>query len=316
MFESFNLNDFGKHLKIMRKSLGFTQKDVEKITGITCDSLRRIEQGTVLLRYDTLILLSMAYKKDLLEDLKTYSNSGKLLAYYTRLEDLIINYRLDTLQNLQQDYFIFTKSCQIDAPINFYVKDQLEKILSGISKYNSTTPQDSLNDFVDAMQLSNPLFKINNYHQFKYTVFELRILLLIALALSSKYEFIIANEMLTYSLKQSSLDSKSTLNEKLLIIKIYFNLAYNYHELCNYNKALEYSNKGVDFCNKEYILYGLAPLLYRKGIAEYFLNKPNYLVSLQQSIHLLHIEKNEILAEKYVEITHKSYGISLSIGSL
>ncbi|WP_192930193.1 helix-turn-helix domain-containing protein [Alkaliphilus pronyensis] len=316
MFESYKLKELGKFLKSTRINLGFTQKDVEKITGITSDSLRRVEQGQVLLRFDTLILLSMAYKKDLIEDLKVYCNSTRLLSYYTRLEDLIINYRLETLQNLRQDYYDYIKCFEPDTPINYHVECQFEKLLSGISKYNSSTPQDSLEDFIDAMRINNTLFNIYNYHQFKYTVFEMRILLLIALALSTKNEFASSNDMLVYCLKRVNLNRNSTYNEKLLAIKIYFNLSYNYHRIDCHDKAHKYSVKGIDFCNKHYISYGLATLLYRKGIAEFFLNKPKYLMTLNQSLTLLLIEEKESLAKKYIDITYKNYGIPLSLDTL
>jgi len=43
-----------------------TQKYVEEVSGVNCDTLRKIESSLVIPRYETLEYLSMAYKVDLL----------------------------------------------------------------------------------------------------------------------------------------------------------------------------------------------------------------------------------------------------------
>lgn len=59
MFESDKIIEFGTHLKNLRLSLGFTQKDVQRLSGLNINSLRKIENGDVLPRYDTIFYLSL-----------------------------------------------------------------------------------------------------------------------------------------------------------------------------------------------------------------------------------------------------------------
>lgn len=313
MFESFNTEEFGKFLRDVRESLNLTQSDVERMTGLNRDTVRRIEQGKVLIRYDTLVLLSSAYKKDLLEDLKTYGSSSILLNYYRKLDDLIIHYDLETLQDLKRDFENFSKTEKIDNPIDYNSKRQFDKLLSGISNYMSQYIEESYKDFYESMVLGNPMFTIEDYKNFKYTVLEMRILLMLALVLSLQNKFITSNEILIYCLEQINLNKNSTMNEKLLGIKLYSNISYNYHRL-DYNElALTYAKMGIEFCTKTYIFYGLANLLYRKGIAQYNLNIESYKDSLQQSVNMLIIENKNDLAQKYVEVTKESYGIILDL---
>lgn len=83
----------------------------------------------------------------------------------------------------------------------------------------------SYNHFLDAIKLSNPLFTIETFAQLKYTVFEMRLLLLIALSLVCKEKITQSNSILAFLLDNSNFDQRATINEKLLIIKIYLNLS-------------------------------------------------------------------------------------------
>ncbi|MGI5853396.1 MAG: helix-turn-helix domain-containing protein, partial [Bacillota bacterium] len=104
MFESYDLVNFGNHLRRLRKALKLTQKDVESLSGLTADALRRIENGEVVPRYDTLLYLSHTYKKDLLAVLKSYSNANELFDYYRRLEDLLVFNDMTALEQLTQEF--------------------------------------------------------------------------------------------------------------------------------------------------------------------------------------------------------------------
>ncbi|KKC28553.1 helix-turn-helix protein [Caldanaerobacter subterraneus subsp. pacificus DSM 12653] len=63
----YDLEAFGEELKNIRKSLGLSQGDVSKHGFINRDTLRKIENGKVLPKQETLELLSHLYKKDLNE---------------------------------------------------------------------------------------------------------------------------------------------------------------------------------------------------------------------------------------------------------
>ena len=68
----YNLQAFGEEVRSIRINLGFTQKDVCKLSGIHEDTLRKIENGKVIPTQQTLDLLSPILKKDLNQLLLNY----------------------------------------------------------------------------------------------------------------------------------------------------------------------------------------------------------------------------------------------------
>ena len=109
-----------------------------------------------------------------------------------------------------------------------------------------------------------------------------------------------------FCLKHLDESIHATLHEKLLRIKVYFNLSYNYHCLDEHEHALHVATQGIDLCNKSHLSYRLAALLYRKGIAQFHLENPDYLESLQSSICMLNIRGAHELAERYKKVTYET----------
>lgn len=66
--------------------------------------------------------------------------------------------------------------------------------------------------------------------------------------------------------------------------KLCHNLAGVYRRHKEFEKALKFSNTGIDACQKIGIFNRLSTLYYGKGIAEYKLNKDEYMKSLEMSI--------------------------------
>lgn len=313
MFFSACTKSFGNYLKDLRISLGFSQEDVESLSGVSTMTLKRIEKGKVLPRLDTLGYLSVVYKKDLILDLREYCNSNDIYNYYSRLEYLIISYNVEKLQDLNSDFKKFVERNEFNStiPMNTVIPTQFKMVLEGISKYYTSLFKESYNDFLNAIEISNPTFSIESFSEYKYDTFEMRILLMIALSLVHKKQITQSISILIFLLDNSNFDKRSSTNEKLLIIKIYLNLSYNYHRLNLHDKALDYANAGIEFCNNNHLSYALAQLYSRKGIAEFLSNKPDYISSLEQSICLMTMTNQKELAIKYLNIMQKSYNITL-----
>ncbi len=310
MFKCFDLSSFGNKLRKIRHSKGFTQKEVEKISGVTADALRRIETGKVVPRYDTLIYLSHAYKADLLSILKKYSNANALFEYYYQLEEIIIKYDFKALKKLKQNFSKYINS-NLDKTtlVNASVAKQFKTIVGGIEKFYSPNRKSSFDDFYNAMKITHPTFEPEIFEQFGYLGFEFRVLFLVATSLLHNIR--LGNSIFAFCLENTDSSLRATTHEKLIRVKIFFNMAYNFHRLDEHQKALTLAEEGIHHCNKNHISYGLGALLYRKGIAEFYLEKPNFLHTLQQSIMVLEIQDNHKAVEDYKIITKKTYGIEL-----
>lgn len=310
LFESFDLTKFGSYLRDLRKSLGLTQKQVQKLSGVTADAIRRIEHGQVVPQYETLVYLSHVYKKDLITDMKTYSSINKLYHYYWDLEELIIHYDLKSLEELEESFADYIKnSPEKNSLINKAVAEQFSLTLSGIKKYYSNERASSYEDFYAALKISHPDFEIDNFDKFRYTEFELRILLLVGVSLTT--DLGLGNFILLFCLENTDSGFHSNMHSKMLRIKAYFNLAYNYHRLYDSKRCLKFASEGIKYCNKNYLSYGLGPLLYRKGIAELELGYTDYLNTLQQSLYILSAQGDDELAEYYKQVTYVNYEVSL-----
>lgn len=293
--------------------MGYTQLDVSQLCGINRDTIRRIEQGDCIPRYDTLELLSSVYKVDLLDQLKLYRSSNKLYSYYHRLEKLITNADIDVLNTLTEDYIAFMKEEQ-EALFDPNLYSQFQWMLKGISAYYSedgVKKLQSLGLFINSIRLSIPSFNIYEYDTFKYNIFEMRILLLIALSLAHDGQYHQSNLILKFLLAAMLKDSLNNLDDILLTIKIYTNLSYNAFNLDDYKNSLNYSNQGIAYCNTHTNYFCLYILFFRKGIALFRLNKDGYLDPLHKSIQLLEIQENYELAQSYKHVLLDRYGIEV-----
>lgn len=314
MFASYNLKTFGLQLKKIRESIGYSQNDVQNLCGINTDTLRRIENGYVLPKYDTLEILSQIYKTDLLNLLRKARTHEQLFAYYERLDSLISSYNIEVLKDLDKDFRAFLQSDDGDKLVNNMINKQFELILMGIRQYNQEDKAEvlkSLNTFEKAIKCSISDFTIENFQEFNYNLFELRILLLIAIGLSEHKEYSLSNELLAFILDDMKSFSFMDIQVSLLLIKVYLQLAYNSHNLSLDEKTLEYAINGINFSVENNIMFALFALFYRKGIAEFMLNKENYMDSLHKSIQVLEIQKKFELATLYKKITLEKYGLFL-----
>ncbi len=310
MFTSFDTVKFGAYLRSLRNSLNYSQADVKKIIGINTDTLRKIEAGLVVPRYDTLDLLSYVYKKDLLKELLAYRNSDLYFQYYARLDDLIFNYDLDKLNNLEADFNKFIQFMDEPELVNIVVESQFKLVLQGISEYYNGNAKKAKETFIKSLRIGTKDFEVINHRHYKYTFFETRILFLLGISLSDNNESALSDSMLMHCLDMANFDPQATFSEKLMITKLYFNLAYNGHLVDDQEMAITYADKGIQFCLENHISYSLAGLLYRKGVAMMNLEDNNGKEHLQNSISLLRICNQHDLADQYEKIAQELYNLN------
>lgn len=310
MFRSLKLSQFGQHIKQIRQSAGLSQAIVADQAGLSRDTIRRIEKGEVVVRFDTLVLLSEIYKRDLLEDLRFFSDSTVLFTYYHRLDELIVSNDIETLSQLRQDFDQFTQQFETDYPIIINIKKQFDRFLDAISALISQQYETSIDILVEAIRYTNPLFDLDDLTSFQYTLFEQRLLIVLAQAVSRIGAYQQSNKILHVLYKRLSKVSGVSLNEKQLLIKILINLADNYHRLENDKQVVKVAQNGINYCNEHFLIYGLHFFLYRLGIAKFHLKKPDYLLPIKQAITTLRIQQMNEMADYYVDITKQQYNIT------
>ena len=306
LFSTYDLKAFSKRLKEIRKSSGFTQEDVVAGTGLSSETLRKLENGLTIPRYDTVEILSMFYKTDLHAVLNHYKSSKDLLKFYD-----LVDYHLtdDDKSSLSDTIIAFRAFLDTNESnlIDSRVLSQLDYFLRGLDhsykdSYNREIQEESIQLYVEALKTTNPLFSFNNWEKFKYSYLELRILFAIASLHGYLRNCELSNDMLFFILKSMDESAFTKHYDKLLFIKVLTVISYNYHRIDLHDKALEFAQKGIDYCNKFFLMANLPILLARKGAAMYYLNMENYETYLDQSIQLLYIQNNPKMAEDHIRI--------------
>lgn len=302
----YNLDLFGKEVCRIRNNLKLTQNDVSKLTKVNTDTLRKIENGKVMPKQETLDLLSTVLKKDLNSVLLKYR-----LDDYLKFKELKnkIETKLESgyFKHLEEDFYALNNIASENMNTYFLklIKQLSLLVESVILKINHNRYEDCLSKLIDSMKVTTPDFLLSNYSELVYNTMEIRILMNIALTLNKLYSKEKCLELLLFCL--DSLEPEET----ELKIKICYNISYTYHRLNSNENVLHYSIEGINTCIKNNSLSCLGLLHFRKGIAEFHLGINSYMDSLLKSISILDISNQHDLKEKLIDSCERLYNIKI-----
>ncbi|AAM25503.1 hypothetical protein TTE2364 [Caldanaerobacter subterraneus subsp. tengcongensis MB4] len=257
-------------------------------------------------KQETLDLMSVIFKRDLNElllkyRLKDYSSFYKIK---TSIEDKLEG---GEFEDLKKDVEELKKIIDEGKMSLYYIrllKQLLLLVESVIEKTVNNDYEKALEKLIEAMKLTIPDFSLSNYTRFVYSSMEVRILMNIALIVREK-ESEKSIEMLLFCLEALEPDN---VEER---VRVYYNLSYAYYLASIYDKALYYAEQGIKTCAENKTLNGLALLYFRKGIAEFKLNRENYMDSLLKAVNLSKICGHEKLKKMVIESCKKIYNIDL-----
>lgn len=312
MFYAFNSNEFALKLKELRISLRLTQPQVSKFAKISVDGLRKIENGYVTPKFETLIKLSFLYKTNLIKLMSDYSKIKGLNDYYDDAQKLIDTADIAGLNQLKNELQEQLKEIFEEGIILHLEYDQFLIFCESSILFLKNTETDLTSAkrmIIEALRLSIEGFNEQDIPAQSYNQFELRLMHLLALVEKRMNNFDISIEILMYILSVSKAD-KNNLESIKAINLLYFSLSYSYFEKKDFENSLTLASKGIEFSIQYQRLNELHALYYRKGIAEYLLGDDNYLDSLNKSITLLDAV-NSPLAKTYRDVSLEKYGIAL-----
>ncbi len=306
-FLYYNLELFGEKLKQIRKALSIGQKEIHQITGIEERTIRRIENAKVLPKLDTLEILSLIYKEDLVSlliqcRLDDYSTFSKIKNE--------IEFKIDNEEqyNLHIEVRMLTKL--LSSVENLYYKNLISQlilfaeaaILYKDNKNNNNIV--ALNKFVEAIKITNSAFSLDNYDSFVYSSIEIRILMNIAFVinkLNDKEKYL---EIIEFCV--NSVDTDDEIYPKLC-----HNLAGAYRRNKNYTKSLEFSKLGIKTCQENRLYNGLSLLYYGRGLSEHYLGESESIDSLSLSVSLCEAFGQDKLKKTIIDNCNKILGIDL-----
>lgn len=316
MFVSYNLQEFGSRVRKLRKSLGMTQQAIQDMVGINVDSIRRIENGEVIPRYDTLELLTVVYKSDLLDLLKECRSNKLLIDLHDDLDSLFISYNEQKMKKLLVDIENLPKTNGEYLLVRPQEIQQLQRLVTGNILYRSNMRNEMMQAYhilLEAMRLTIPSFNIYQYKTYRYNYIESRILILLSILLAEREEVPLSTEIMEYILKRMRSSEITTQFKNVLIINLYTNIAYNLHSMDEHEKIIPIVNEGIQFALKKETTFGLHLLYYRKGVAEYYCKVPTFRKNIENAFMVLRITNQLDLLKTYKEITVRNYGIVTDI---
>lgn len=295
---------FGKALRNIRKDLSLTQNEVALLSQVNAETIRRIEAGKVIPRFETLESLSNVYKVD--------------------LNSLFLEYRVD-----DYSYFYEIKN-RLEGKFNndeFHTLDLEIKELKSIVNINNTFYKDfitqlillseavilykkmksynkALENLIQAIRITTPKFNLENYDSFVYSSIEIRVLMNIAFVLNKLNQKDGYKNILEFCVVNLNFDDE-------LYPKLCHNLAGVYRRNKNFKKALEYSNIGIKSSKENRNINTLHGLYYGKGIVEYKLDKPEYKKSLNIAFTLCEAFGQDELRKTIIDNCRNVFGIEI-----
>lgn len=304
MFKSFDMREFGITLRTIRESLNFTRSQVSNYLGLHTDTLRKIESGSVVPKYESLERLSDLYKVDLLNLLKTHRYNSNLENIYESLDHFLINEKIENILELknkihndpnkyallsQNDYFLLILF--IDSVLVFH-ENNTSTLYEMVSQIEKNIDIQSLKSN-KIKQITSPL-----------TTRLANVLAMIHMRLSNYDSSIFILESI---LEIANTDATNLYTSHKFVVKYCYSLSYCYFLQSNYIKSLFYADKGIEVALKNQSLYMLYNLYSRKGASEFKLDVDTYKDSFVKCIHLVDMLKDEAFTKKYVEIIQEKY---------
>ena len=315
MFADTHLRELGQFVRESRMAIGLSQKDIKELTGLNENTLRKIENGKVVPKFETLEILSSLLKMDFLHHLRQFRSNPIIMAIYNKIDYVFILEKDDALIELMLLEKLLLNSKSSFNLVNPNELKQLTIFIQSSIKYLDDNQEnlpyiDNVNvidNIVKVLQLSNSNFELDSYYKHRYTPFEIRILLLIGLFQVKIKKFDLSTSILIYCLNFLDDLYENDYDILKLKIKLYYNISYNYHNLDKHELALKYSNLGIDAALKQDFMFRLPFLIARKGIAEYYLDYPIAQKSFEDTLYLLKLTHDYDNYQRFLKIFETKY---------
>lgn len=316
MIESYNMKEFGEVVRSIRRSLRLTQQDVRDRVGISENTLLKLEKGQVIPKYETLELLSLAYKIDIMALFQKHRYDSSLETLMIRVDEAIISNQPSELEKCQANYLQYLETGNHRDLINASDLSLLECFLTNAIKYYRRNLKDfqireMIQDLRETLKKVNPELQWHQLKRGRYNLWEIRLLTLLALLEGNLEHYDVSINILeTIYDRFKSLRHQVVREQKVFLIAL-FNLSYHYHVTDQFEKALTIAEEGIDYARETSDINLMHGLYYRKGIALYLLHQPGYDEALRNAVTILEIMEKKEMADLYRNITLENYGIRI-----
>lgn len=314
MYATYRLTAFGKQMRKIRKLCNLTQANVQEATGVNIDTLRRIENGSVIPKFETLEILSGVYKVNILNVLNSFRVDNQITEIYRMLDKAIVDGdsdRVNKMNNLNDRIERLDRQNIINKNevIQLSVFAKATSCFHGNGNYEI---ESTINELCSSLGLTLINFKLSKFKNYVYSTFELRVLLLIGLLKKNVDQLDTSNEILIFCLDHvTQKDYVYSPELQMLIIKLYYNISYNYYNQSKDILALDFAEKGIQFCMSISSYYCLSLLFARKATAQLYLGMPEYKHTYKKALSLLYITDDIEHAEYIRKRTYDLHNVKI-----
>jgi transcriptional regulator with XRE-family HTH domain len=305
----FSSKDFGEYIKTLRKSMKLSRDIVAEQTGLHKDTIRKIEIGATIPKLETLQLLSIALKADLLSEVSKYHYLNTD-SFHQLTSKSISNLLNDEISKLETNIQLYLDSNRGDKKVDSEVLVlSLEKeiTLLKVIKLFNTTKKESLEDSLHKIfkHLEDINYDIITPKRLDYC--DVRLSLIIS-DLYRRLNQLDKSEEILILLEQKI--KESVFSEKIeteLLLLIYTNLAQVYHRKDNYNEIIRYADLGIDLSYKTNNILTLHLFYLRKAHALEKLNDKKYIDIYNKALMSLVVQDKIDLLKTIIKVVIKTY---------
>lgn len=297
---------FGEHLKTIRKNLHFTQKQVTELTGVSQETLRRIENGIEYASISTLSTLSDFYKIDLFKMISLSPESDD--KFSSDVDKIALSLKSGNIEGFKEEIRTLIEDIKgkKDYDSTYYI--EYLNILLDLELKTAKNANDS-ELILTNLYFSNNALKSNYY----ITPFEITLNIYLAIVLRVNNNFKESLNVLESTRERTMhLPYAATENAHTFAV-IAINISTAYHAMQNYDQAIEVINALLNDYQMSFRLDDYFQLLYRKGISFYKLNDPTYQHVLKTAFYLISNETYRDLHDFYKAHILKTYNIILEV---
>lgn len=302
----YNLSLFGKKVKEIRSKLRLKQDELSELSGVNVEAIRRLEQGKVVPKLETIENLSPVLKVDLHEILLKYRIDD-----YIKLDNIIKN--LEAKFDRDEFYTLKPELLELESLLpaikNYYYRNQTKQLIlliQGIILYKQENKfEQAFKVLVQAIKTTTPDFTFYQYSSFTYSTLEIRILMNLGFVLNRlerQEEYL---EIIRFCI--SEIDESN-----LIYPKLCHNLAGAYRRMEKFDRALFYSKLGIDSCYRNRNLNGIYFLFYGKAVSEFNLGDRSYANSFKKAVSLCELFREYNIKESMIKRCKDNYGLDLS----
>lgn len=309
---NYDLVGFGKKLLHIRENLKLSQKDVKNIIGINEDTLRKVENGYVLPKIDTLDKLSMVYKCDIYLIFSKYRLTvDNYIA--KRIKEHAKDFKNYDYKKLKSEADHIKKTFKDNKYFNDAIiskkKNQYYEYLMSLHNLNHSFSDPSRKDLSQLFGVLD--YTINDFYSSPEDIYFDKLEMLILLLIAIIYRYI--NEFDNSKVIMDRIEHVLHESHKHDPDFMYYYILLTYNKMTLYNRNRQYEEITLLFDGwmKTNDMYfnnqNVLTLLMRAGLSACELHKPASKELVITAITLLDEHVNHDLASKYKALISKNY---------